>query len=131
LDIDTDKYLTLLKLKIQSKPEEDNENIEQMTLQLISELNELEVDKVSIIKEKPLPNAKGDGALLEILITLLASGGVATNFINFLQSWSKRFDGRTIKVTTENGKIVELSGYSSEEAKQLIECIKNSSKLKS
>ena len=98
--------------------------MEQMTGQLLRELNELNVDKIDFIKEKPPPNSRGDGTILELLVTLLASGGVATSLINFLQSWSKRFDGRTIKITTEDGTW-ELSGYSPKESKQLINSITN------
>jgi Effector Associated Constant Component 1 len=111
--------LTQLRLKIDRKPEDDDEQIEQMVVHLLRELNELNVDKVDIIREKPPPNSRGDGVILELLVTLLASGGVATSLINFLQSWSKRYEGRTIKVTTHDG-MWKLSGYSPKEAKQLL-----------
>jgi hypothetical protein len=51
--------LTQLRLKIDRKPEDDDEQIEQMVVHLLRELNELNVDKVDIIREKPPPNSRG------------------------------------------------------------------------
>jgi len=118
--------LTQLRLKIDRKPEEDDdEHVEQITLQLISELNELDVNRVDLAKVKAPPNSRGEGAIIEIVLALLASGGVATSLINFLQSWSKHNEGRSIEVTTENGKTVKINGYSPKEAQQLVDAIKN------
>ena len=118
---------TQLRLKIDRKPEEDNdEHIEQMTLQLVSELNEIDVNRVDLAKEKAPPNTRGEGVIIEIVLSLLASGGVATSLINFLQSWSKRNEGRSVEVTTESGKTWTINGYSYKEAKQLVESLKNS-----
>jgi hypothetical protein len=46
--------LTQLRLKIERRPEDDDERIEQLTLELLRELNELSVDKVDLIKNHPL-----------------------------------------------------------------------------
>jgi len=118
---------TQLRLKIDRKPEEDNdEYIEQMTHQLVSELNEIDVNRVDLAREKAPPNIRGEGVIIEIVLSLLASGGVATSLINFLQSWSTRNEGRSIEVTTESGKTWKINGYSYKEAKQLVDSIKNS-----
>ena len=86
------------------------------------------MNRVDLAKEKAPPNTRGEGAIIEIVLSLLASGGVATSLISFLQSWSKRNEGRSIEVTTDSGKTWKINGYSSKEAKQLVDSINSEHK---
>jgi hypothetical protein len=123
-----------LKLKIIPLPQDDESDMERITRQLGEELNELDVNKVDFVVKEGIPKgAKGVGAELwgQLLVSLLASGGVAASLIGVLQARVRR-DGHSIRISRKNEagatEEIELTGSSKEGEEELIHWITRVSK---
>lgn len=85
--------------------EADIEEIDRLTRELLGELRELPLESANLVSE----SQRGPGAksVSVEVIGWLVAGVLPTflpNLINFLQSWLKRRDGKTIKIKAANGK---------------------------
>jgi Effector Associated Constant Component 1 len=112
-----------LRVQVDRVPNEIDKELERAKGQLYTELNRFrDIKKVDVIRDKNISTgAKGEGAVLELLVTLLASGGVITSFLTFLQSWSQRHNGRKIKIITKDGRTIDATGISPEELNSIIQ----------
>jgi hypothetical protein len=117
-----EKEKNRLVININSRPDDDNEQLEQLTLQLNEELRELDVDKVDFIRTGDAPiGAKGDVMTWgSLLLTLTASGGILTSVINTVQSWLTRHERRSIKLKIDDDEL-EVNGISDEGEQRLID----------
>jgi hypothetical protein len=116
---------TPLILNIESSPDDDDvEKLAELTQQLREEIDELDVEKVDLIKSKEeLPKGAKAGDVVawgSLLVTLAASSGVFPALINTLQSWLTRHERRSMTIVMGEDKL-EVKGISSEEQKRLIE----------
>lgn len=84
-----------------------DEDVDQMTRQLLSELRELNVESAELVRGGPAPTgSKGDpitiGSIaLEVLPAVLPS------VVGMVQAWASRGQGRTVKF---KGKGIEFEG---------------------
>jgi hypothetical protein len=117
---------TPLILNIESSPDDDVEKLSELTQQLREEIDELDVEKVDLIKSKEeLPKGAKAGDVVawgSLLVTLAASAVsvVLPALINTLQSWLTRHGRRSMTIVMGEDKL-EVTGISSEEQKRLIE----------
>jgi hypothetical protein len=118
-----------LSLNINPTPEDDAEDLQRLTRQLLQSINKLDVENVNLVKEGEVPKGAkaGDivawGSLLVSLVTSAAagSGGVLPTLINTVQSWlTRRQEKRRITIEMGGDKL-ELSSISSDEQKRLID----------
>ena len=114
---------TQLVLSIDAGPDTDVEELAELTQQLRSELLELDVESVDLVRagEAPERAKAGDpvtwGALL---VALTASGGVLTTLVNTLQSWLTRHERRSVTLEIDGDRL-EVTGISSQEQQRLID----------
>ena len=115
----TDAATLLVRLNTSSQVAEE---MEQLTRQLRDELLELNIKEVALVRagKTPAKAKAGDPIIWGSLLLTLASGGVLTGVITFLQSWLSRRDQRKISLEI-NGDKLELTGISSKEQKRLID----------
>jgi hypothetical protein len=119
-----------VKIKVEPMPDEDEEEIEEMTKQLASELDNEDDVKVNFATKKDIPEGARSGELAyagELLMTFMAGGGAVAAF-NTLNSWVKN-RRRTLKVEKEGGKnggttVIDAKGLSKEELNKLIDWLK-------
>jgi hypothetical protein len=115
-----------LLLKIDSSSADDDaEKLAELTDQLREDIEELDVERVDLIKSKEeLPKgAKADDVVTwgSLLVTLVASNSnILPNLIGAVQSWLTRHERRKITVEYGTDKL-ELLGGSSEQQQQLID----------
>ncbi len=110
-------------VSIDATSDVDSEELQDLTLQLRDELCELDIEAVEFIKGPEAPErTKGiDPQLVgELLVTLVASGGIITTLINTLQSWINRHNqcNATIKIGED---VLNIKGISIEQQDKLIE----------
>lgn len=119
----TDKEKNQLVINIDSKTNDDDEQLEQLTLQLKEELRELDVDKVDFVGKGNVPaGAKGEDitAWGSLFVTLAASGGILPNVISTIQSWLTRHENRSIRLKID-GDELEVKGLSDKGEHRLID----------
>jgi hypothetical protein len=109
-----------LLININRRPDDDNEQLEQLTLQLNEDLRELDVDKVELIRKGDAPTgAKGDVMTWgSILVTLVP--GILPNVINTIRSWITSHGDRSIKMKIGDD-VLELKGIPDHEEQRLID----------
>jgi hypothetical protein len=104
--------------------DEDIEELAQITQQLREDIEELNVERVDLVRSKEeLPKgAKAGDAVAwgSLLVTLAASSGVIPALINTLQSWLTRHERRSMTIVMGEDKL-EVTGISSDEQRRLIE----------
>jgi hypothetical protein len=117
----------LIELNLEvSANDATEEEIDRITRQLLTELQQTDVESVELVKDFAAPEgSKGDpvtiGALaLEVLPVAIPS------VIALVQAWVMRGQGRTVKF---KGKGIEFEG-SPEELKKLLEKLEKGSKKK-
>lgn len=93
-----------LILQLDAGKESDAEELDRLTRLLLTEIQELDVESVELVKGQEPP----EGAKSAELVTLgsLAVAVLPTVFpklIEFLQSWSMRAENRTVKIKTQVG----------------------------
>ncbi len=112
-----------LILNIDTGPETDCEELEQITLQLRKELAELDVGAVDLVRVGEAPDRAKAGDPISwgaLLVALTASGGVLTTLINAVQSWLMRHEQRSVTLEIDGDKL-DVTGISSEEQQRLID----------
>lgn len=112
-----------LQLTLKKDELDSNNEIAKLSQQLISEIKNLNIESVDHARKDDLINGTKAGDVISwetLIITLAASGGVISTFINFLLGWLKRNEGRTVLLEL-NGNKLEVTGLSPSEQKELIE----------
>ncbi len=114
---------TLLTLKINPLPDDDEEHLEQLSIQLSDELNELDIERVEVVDSgkapegtKGIPDVPVWGSLL---VSLVTSSGVIPSVVGTVQSWLKRDEGRSVTMEIRGDKL-QVTGISSEQQRELI-----------
>ena len=107
-----------------SAPDAAEDDIDQMTRQLLSELQEMNVESVELTKGGPAPKgSKGDLVTLgSIVVSVLPA--FLPNIISLVQDWVGRGHGRTVKF---KGMGIEFEG-SPEEFQELMASLKTEGK---
>ncbi len=111
-----------IKVIINFEIEIHAEDIEISTRNLYEEIVLLDIENINLDKVGIAPNKSKSGEIINwgsMLVTLMATGGVATTLINSIQSWLTRFEHRSITLEIDNDKLT-ITGVSSEEQTHLI-----------
>jgi Effector Associated Constant Component 1 len=107
-----------------SSADDDAEKLAELTDQLREDIQELDVEKVELVRsneELPKGAKAGDAvAWGSLLVTLAGSSGVIPALINTLQSWFTRHERRSMTIVIGEDKL-EVTDISSDEQKRLIE----------
>ena len=93
-----------LTLLINTGEEADAEELDRLTRQLRTEIQELDVESVEFVTSGEAPEGTKSGeavALGSLAVVLLPA--VAPKLIALLQSWSMRGENRTVQVTAKVG----------------------------
>lgn len=112
-----------LHMTLKKDEYDTNSDIAKLSQQLIGELVKLNIESVDFVRKESLEDGTKAGDVISwetLIITLAASGGVISTFINFILGWAKRNEGRTV-VLELNGDKLEVTGLSSNEQKELVE----------
>ena len=115
---------TQVRLTINAGSDTDVSELEELTLRLKEELADLdEVESIEMARagETPAGAKAGDAVLLgDLVMQLLAAGGVLTTMIGALQAWLKRHGRRSVSVEIGGDKL-EVTGLSSQEQRRLVD----------
>jgi hypothetical protein len=115
---------TRVNLHIDTEPDADERDLQELTVQLRQELEELSsVESVDLARKREVPErtkpvdpiAWGD-----IILALAASGGVITTLINMLQNWLTRHERVSVSIEIGGDKL-QLSGVPSDQQQLLVE----------
>ena len=110
-----DPELTELNIEVSASDATD-EDIDLMTRQLLSELQEMDIESAELAEGGPAPKgSKGDPITIGS-IALVALPAVLPKVVDLVQSWALRGQGRTVKF---KGKGIEFEG-SPEELQKLL-----------
>ena len=93
-----------LTLLINTGAEDDAEELDRLTRQLRTEIQELDVESVEFVTSGEAPEGVKSGevvALGSLAVVLLPA--VAPKLIALLRSWSMRGENRTVQVTAKVG----------------------------
>ena len=118
--------LTQLNIEI-SASDATEEDIDQMTRQLLSELRETYVESAELVREGDAPGGTKSGdpvTMGSIVISALPT--VLPAVVALVQAWSTRGQGRTVKF---KGKGIEFEG-SPEELQKLLATLEKGKKKK-
>ncbi|GAB4497154.1 MAG: hypothetical protein OHK003_04760 [Anaerolineales bacterium] len=95
-----------LYLEVQAGDLKDDE-LDSLTRRLLSELKELDIESASLARKGELPEgSKGDPVTIGAIV-LVVLPSVLPKIVEFLQAWSLRGNGRTVKF---KGKGIEFEG---------------------
>ena len=115
---------TQLRLQIGAGPDVNAADLQDLTLSLRQELFDLnELESVDLVRGGKVPERAKPGDPItwgELLMALVASGGVLTTLIGLLQHWLTRHErsGVTIEI---GGDKLQLSGVTSEQQQRIID----------
>jgi len=103
-----------------------DDELDTLTRQLLSELNDLDIESASLARGNELPEgSKGDPVTIGAIV-LVVLPSVLPKVVEFLQAWSLRGNGRTVKF---KGKGIEFEGPP-EELQKLLEKLEKEKKKK-
>ena len=120
-----DPELTELNIEVSASDATD-EDIDLMTRQLLSELQEMDIESAELAKSGPAPEgSKGDPITIGS-IALVALPAVLPKVVDLVQAWALRGQGRTVKF---KGKGIEFEG-SPEELQKLLDKLEKGKKKK-
>jgi hypothetical protein len=92
-------------LQISSSPELGSDELDQLTRQLLGELQEVEIESASLIKEEETPEgAKSVEAVTLGSMAVAVLPAFFPKLIEFLQAWALRGQDRNVKVKTQVGE---------------------------
>jgi hypothetical protein len=110
-----------LRLDIGLQPDADPTEVEDATLQLRTELLELDVDTVERPRgAEPPPGTRGPEVALLGTLVLSAGQDVIRAVVQTIQGWIGRSESRSVKVTLGDDTI-ELTNASDEAQQRLVE----------
>jgi hypothetical protein len=93
-----------LILNISAGADADASELDLLTRHLRSEIQELDVESVDLLRDKPAPT--GAKAVDPVTLGALAVAvlpAVVPKLVEFLQSWTLRKENRTVKIKTQIG----------------------------
>lgn len=124
-----DEQILELVLQVQT-PDGDDEEVDNATRRLYSQINDLDVESVNYARTGSIPvGAKsGDPALIGVLVVAVAPI-VITKLLDFLHGWCMRNENNTvkIKVQSKSGESIEIevpAKMSKTEAKDWINVVR-------
>ncbi len=101
-----------IQLKLQLNPGKDNdpEELDRMTRQLLSEIQELDVESAYLVKSGAAPEGSKTADAVTIgSLAVLVLPTIAPKIMDLLQSWAKRGENRTVKIKSQVGdRSIEL-----------------------
>lgn len=122
--------LTQLNIEI-SASDATEEDIDQMTRQLLSELRDTDVESAELAKGGPAPagTKSGDPVMMgSIVISALPT--VLPAIVGMVQTWATRGHGRTVKFKGKVGReMIEFEGPA-EDLQRLLETLSKGKKKK-
>ena len=120
-----------LILHIEVGEDTDEEELDRLTRLLLDEIQEIDVESVELVGDEAVP----EGAKTAEVVTLGALAvsvlpAVVPVLVNYLQAWSRRGEGRTVKIKTQKGDQALEVAYdpktmSPAELKMLVEAVMN------
>jgi hypothetical protein len=123
-----DPNLTQLNIEI-SASDATEEDIDQMTRQLLSELRETNVESAELAKGEDAPRGTKSGdtvAMGSIVMTVLPT--ILPTIVGMVQTWATRGHGRTVKFKGKVGReMIEFEG-SPEDLQRLLETLSTGKK---
>jgi hypothetical protein len=111
-----------LKLHVDAGPGADQEELEQLTLRLLRELAELDVESIEPERASPAPpgtRAVDILALGTLVVTLVRSSELLSGVVGALQSWLAGSRQRSVKLELD-GDVLEVTGLSTADQRRLI-----------
>lgn len=110
-----------LILNINRLPDDDDEILEQLTHRLRSELIELDVEKVDVVRSGEAPAGTRTGDTIPVWGQLAVSVAVVAvpAVVSTVKSWLKRNEGRSVTVEIGTDKL-QVTGASSKQQDVLI-----------
>lgn len=110
-------------LVVAPDPEADSEEADRLAHQLRTELDELDLESVTLIRADEVPRgAKGEPLTMgALLITLSTAGGVFTALIETLRDWLSRHTAADRISITIDGDTLALDHATAQERHELIE----------
>jgi hypothetical protein len=109
-------------LTLEAGPEADLEDLEGLTRQLRTELLELDVDAVDLVRAGEMPaKAKAGDPITwgQLLLTFVSGGGLAA-FIGLLQAWLIRQGQSSVTVKIGDDELT-VTGNPTEQQREAIE----------
>ncbi len=100
----SDTKVANLTLHIDAGEDADAEELDHLTRQLLGEIQELDVESVELAGDEVVP--EGAKAVDPVTLGVLAVAVLPTvipALITYLQTWSMRGAGRTVKLKTQKG----------------------------
>jgi hypothetical protein len=110
-----------LKIDIGAHGTLDDDELEEWTLRLRRELDDLEIGTVELRRDNAPSGAKGGDAVeLGTLLVTLANSSVLAAVVGLVRTWTDRDPRRTARVRYGD-KEIDLTGLSAEDQRRLIE----------
>ena len=99
-----------IEIKITDAPEDD---VDQMTRQLLSELRETEVESAELVRSDAAPpGAKSADPVTIGAIAVAVLPNLLPKLVDTVQAWATRGQGRTVKFKGKiGGQVVEFEGH--------------------
>jgi hypothetical protein len=97
-----EKQPITLTFHLNTGKEDDDEAVDHMTRQLLSEIQELDVESAQLVKDSAAPEGtkSAEGVTLGALaVTVLPA--IAPKVMELLQSWTMRAENRTVKIKAQ------------------------------
>lgn len=120
-----------INLTLQINPGEDYDPIEldRLTRQLLSEIEELDVQSAELVKTDEVPDGAKSGEMVTLgalVVTVLPI--IAPKIVDLLQSWSMRAESRVVKIKAQvDNRSIEVeyspAAMSTSELKRLLNTI--------
>jgi hypothetical protein len=120
-----------LTLVVDAGEEADDEELDRLTRQLLSEIRELDIESAELARERYLPQgAKSVEAITIGAVAIAVLPTVLPKLFDFLQAWSLRGEARKVKIKTQVAdRALEVeyspSSMSPDELRRLVETLKD------
>lgn len=108
--MDSESRTAQLLLQVSAGPDADPEELDRATRNLRNELRELDVESAELVREGESPEgAKSADPVTLGALAVAVLPVVVPRLVEYLQAWTLRGEGRTVKVKTQVGdRTVEL-----------------------
>ena len=120
-----------LLLHIEGGEDTDEEELDRLTRLLLDEIQEIDVESVELVGDEAVPEGAKSVEVAELgMLAVQVLPAVVPMLVNFLQAWSRRGEGRTVKIKTQKGDQTLEVEYdpktmTSTELKMLVETVMN------
>jgi hypothetical protein len=130
-----ERQLVQCRLHLDAGPDTDPEELERLTQQLRSELEQLPVEEVTVVTSLAAPedDARLRSKSLDVIhvgaliVTLIPAKQVWTVLLDFLKGWAGRFSQRRIRLEI-NGQKIDVAGLTAEQQQHLLDEFHSSTK---